>query len=238
MKETLAKLLRVRPYINDERFKKICEERQIPDRRKLWEDFNRSFMYFLTLAPDELVDGFLELDSKIQNENFLSTVFKERDSYKKIVFENKKTIEINIATVEGLENLLKFYKNESIEHVLPMVDTIDNSKNDSKKYINLFEGDIIKCYDEWHNQKSPVFLACLDTQFINPDPYYVELLYTEKYGYLNGKNQPNKDNQAIKFDQSLFHMKEGRMNYHCITLTKSWEVIGNIFVDYNVLKPL
>lgn len=233
MKEKLAKLLRVRSYINDERFKKICEDKYINDKRKLWEQFNQSYLYFLSLAPDELIDGFLELDHKIQEENLLSTTFRGSSVFKKVIFENGESLEINISILEGLEQLVNCYKTKQVKYVLPLTDSISE-----KVKTNIYEGDIIKCYDEWHNGKTSVFLACMDTQYVNPDPYYVELLYTEKYGYLNGKNQPNKDNEAVRFEQSLFNIKDGRMNYHCITLTKSWEIIGNIFVDYNVLKPL
>ncbi len=232
LQESLQKLLRVKGYINKDRFKKICDNHSL-EYGKEFENYNHSFIYWLSNTENPiLIKELIDFDDKIQNENILLRVeFHKSENQKKVIFND--TIEvIDVSVLEGLKRLVEIQEQNDKVIILNKTDHIE-SKGIK---LTLFEGDIIKCWDNWRNE-TKIILSVLDDRFIHPSPYYSELLYTEKYGYLKPDGEPNKDSEKLKFDSSLFNI-DGNYNYHVITLTEKFEVVGNIFHDYSILKPV
>lgn len=228
LQEIAKKLFDVYPWITKERFCRVCAETNEINWKELWDYFNKSMLYFISIASNELLQGLIELYDKKESGILFATI-SEKDDFRKVVLEDNSTVEVNLKTLEGLEELVSIYKTKKVRHILNLCDSVYCDKSTT----NVYEGDIIKAND---HGKERIFIACLSKEYIGGDPYYLELLYTEKYGFLNPKNQPNKDNEPVLFKESLFSAKPGRYNYHCFTIGQGWKIIGNASIDYSILK--
>jgi hypothetical protein len=186
-------------------------------------------LYFISVAPIELIIGLVELYEKKESGIMFATI-SESDDFRKVVLSDNSSVEVNLKTIEGLEDLLNLHKTKEVKFILRLCDSVYSDK----KTTNVYEGDIIKNIDYG---KERIFISFLSKEFIGGDPFYLELLYTEKYGFLNSKNKPNKDSEPIKFEESIFNSKPNRYNYHCFTLGQKWSIIGNANIDYSILKP-
>lgn len=228
--ELATKLIQIRGYLTKERFKALCEKRLL-EWRYPWDQYNKSILNFLSIASKELIDALLEFSEKIDSGVMFFTL-SDNDDYRKVIFNDNSSQEVNLRYAEGLEQMLEFIRCGKIRQTLRLTDTI--SKN-SDTY-RVYEGDVFRVNDYG---KERIILAVFDNSYIGGDAYYLELLFTEKYGYLNGKNnpKPNKDNDPIRFTESAFNARENRYNYHVITATQGFHLMGNVFVDYSFLKP-
>lgn len=230
--EKIQKLLRVRPYINKERFLSLCKP-YCENWRREFEQMNTSYLHWISTTNPKIIDELINFDKNIQDEFLLKEIqVDKKERLKKVLLPGGYEI-VDISTLEGLKRFVTLHETYENIKVLRHTDTID-SKGIK---LDLFEGDVIRCYDNWKDNVKMI-LSVMDDRYIESMPYYVELLYTEKYGYLNPNDKPNKDEDRLKFDSSLFNI-DGNYNYHVITLTHKFEVVCNIFHrDLSILKPI
>jgi len=244
LKETTKKISEVFHYLSAERFESLMKikgfnEKQIKEYSPL---IKRGVTNFIIEAPQEIIDVVLDfnLDLSFKKISFYGDYdnFFVKIIYKVIDSDTFKTEEINLTSYYGNKLLVSIHENPNNEIIATCRMTDEISKRD--KTVKLFEGDLVstQAYDYGSN-KNCLIMCFLDKTYIGGDPYYRELLWTDKYGYLapNSKTEPNLDNTPIILNESSFNVKGNRYNYHKITLAENFKIIGNINIDYNLLKP-
>jgi hypothetical protein len=232
----IEKLSRVRFYLNEHRLKFILDKNNITGLhwRNEIEKINTSFFDWIAHVDEKVVYALLELDNNIQyDKNMFCEILKKPESLKKVITRNGFEEIVDLSSTEGLKRLTWIMENKKDVTVLRHCDVIE--KNRQK--ILTFEGDVIKCYDKYRHE-TKIILAVINDNGVIPCPYYVELLYTEKYGYLLPSGKPNKDNKSLIFKESIFNIDDKEYNYHVIRLTSKFDIIGNIFINYSILGPV
>lgn len=246
LKETVKEINEKYSYLTVERFSSILRssgmfsEPQIKEYCKL---IGKGALHFIYEAPLDVVKIVLEYNI----DNAYKCIHFKNDEYtskyfvkvicKKISTNEIFSCEIDLCQYDGNKQLVAIHENIDNE----IIATCRMTDNITKRgdYVKIYEGDLISTHGQnYRDTDNQLIMAYLDGRYIGGDPYYKELLWTDKYGYLapNSK-KPNLDNSIISLNESSFNCKQGRFNYHKITLQENFEIIGNINTHYNLLKP-
>jgi hypothetical protein len=237
-KEILLAVQEVWYSLNDDRFKEVCKNAQIPTHevRNMIDLKRRGMIPFIAEAPEELVMATVDFKKVIDNwqKHFIQDDNpKLWQKYIYQVGDEIKNREINLSSYDGLRYCLSLYEEaDKILYIQPMCDSVSKDK----KYQNVYKGDIIAVQDKYGKPLKMV-VCFLKDGYIHPQPYYKELVYTEQYGYLNAEGKLFTGKDDIIFEESLFNMEGRDCNSHVISICSDWEVVGNVTTDIHLLKP-
>lgn len=248
LKKTVKEINEKYSYFTPDRFASVLRitgkfsEAQIKEYSKL---IGRGALYFIENAPNEVIEAVMNYNVdfayktiRFENDGYTSKYFV------KIICQNIESnefvnYEIDLCTYDGNKTLISLHENKDLK-IIATCRMCDDITKRNVGYVKIYEGDIISTQGaNYSGGKSQLIMAFLDGRFINGDPIYRELLWTDKYGYLapNKECKPNLDTTVLFINESSFNFKEGRYNYHKITLEETFSVIGNINSHYNLLKP-
>lgn len=237
----LEKVRKVWEMLNESRFGLICNmagKQYTPyELRKEYAELQRiGMVWFLQRAEQAMLDAFLQYSEIIDTWRKQSFSIEIDKHWRKYIYQKGEEIltqEVDISTYEGLKIATIIHESASaILGILPLCDRVQNGEN----YINVYEHDLIK-YSDKFGEGSGLVLAKMDKSYIGGDAYYLELLFNEKYGYLNSQGKPFLDSKPSRFDESIFNAKPNRYNYHVFTMCKEFKVIGNLVTDSHLLMP-
>ena len=246
LKSTIVKLRYVHQYMSHERFQMIFGKFAGKyDLKELYKNSTLGLLTFIERAPAEIITE-MELYA-----DTLETAFHKHNNYefhkfphwRKVIYtQGGETVsqEKNLAEYEGNKAICSIYENaDTIHSVCRMCDEIAlpvSRRNNESKHIRIYEGDMISTRDEWSGTHQMILALC-QNEYIGSDSIYAELLFTEKYGYLNISGEPNED-ENVSFKESIFNISKDKKNKHVISMATDYKVVGNLATHFDLLKPL
>ena len=247
IKDQLEKLRYVQSYMNIQRFAMIFGKFQNKyDLDKLWTANKKGLYNFINEAPDEMIVEMANYRDTLDI-SFKNYIVDKPEVWLKYIYEIGDKVlseEINVCDYEGNKMVIKI--NETADKILSicrLCDEIDFPRNarqeegNKDKRLRIYDGDLISTNDEWKGKQS-LIIAQLNNGYAHPQPYYRELLYTHKYGYLATDGEPNIDNDPVTFTDSMFNTdKDSNKNSMFITFCSEYRVIGNLATHFDFLKP-
>lgn len=245
LKEKIEKLRYVYQYLNEIRFRMIFIKFEGKyDLKELYKISTKGLIHFIENAPSEMIDEMLTYHGTLDT-CFKHHVHNVEHIWLKYIFtRGGKTFteEVDVSRYEGNKMVCHIHETaEEIVAICRLADEIDiprSERNGKSEYIKIYEGDIIAVNDDWSSKRNGLVLALISDKYTSGDSYYVDLLFTEKYGYLKSDGEPNTDKEPLVFNESIYNVREDRYNYHHITLCSDYKILGNVATHLDILKPI